>query len=152
MRDNHKKLVGSLKNQLKEISDSQLTSFKQQEIESKIIILENKIERYKFISNCIFGFIGGRHSPLNDVKVARSVTKMARNIVLRTKAFIEKCFSKEHNFKSDAKILYGDTDSVFISFGTNDIQVALNLAINAVNLINKFLKFPEPILIRLDHI
>jgi len=77
---------------------------------------------------------------------------MARNILLRTKAFIEKCFSREHNFKNDARILYGDTDSVFITFGTADVQIALNLGLNAVELVNKFLKLPNPIILRLDHI
>lgn len=145
-------MVGKLKTELNEASESQMTDKKRNEIEGKIAIAENKVENYKFVSNCIFGFIGSRHSPLAEIKIGKSVTKMARNLVLRTKAFIEKCFTRQNNFKNDAKILYGDTDSVFISFGTTDCQIALNLAINAVNLVNKFLKFPEPILIRLDHI
>jgi len=64
----------------------------------------------KILMNSIYGVMGFQNFPLFSLEVAESITGMARNVLMWTKEFIE------NNYGDDVKILYGDTDSLFVHF------------------------------------
>lgn len=71
-------------------------------------ILDAMQNSIKTVCNSIYGFTGANTNLFNCPAVARCITNMGRQMILATKELIEKTYN--------AKIIYGDTDSVFILF------------------------------------
>jgi DNA polymerase delta subunit 1 len=44
-----------------------------------------------------------------------------------TKVEVESFFNKANGFEHDAEVIYGDTDSVMVQFGTSDLANAMEL-------------------------
>jgi len=44
-----------------------------------------------------------------------------------TKQEVEKEYCKENGYEHDAKVIYGDTDSVMVKFGCPDLPTAMRL-------------------------
>lgn len=66
----------------------------------------------KVVANSIYGFTGASVGFLPEKRIASSVTKFGRGMILSTKSFIEnhEVWGKQHHLK----VIYGDTDSVFV--------------------------------------
>jgi DNA polymerase delta subunit 1 len=66
----------------------------------------------KVVANSIYGFTGATKGFLSEKRIAGSVTKFGRGMILTTKSYIEnhEIWGKKHNIKC----IYGDTDSVFV--------------------------------------
>merc|ERR1711879_923188 len=48
-----------------------------------------------------------------------------------TKREVESYYNVENGFEADAKVIYGDTDSVMVRFGCKDIETAMRLGAEA---------------------
>jgi len=57
-------------------------------------------------------------------------------MIEHTKKMVTDEFNKEKGFENDALVIYGDTDSVMVWFGTNDIGEAMRLGRKAADLIS----------------
>jgi DNA polymerase delta subunit 1 len=68
---------------------------------------------YKITANSLYGQIGARTSPIYLKELAACTTAVGRSMIMKAKAFIETNYP-------DARIIYGDTDSVFVKFSTID--------------------------------
>jgi DNA polymerase delta subunit 1 len=77
----------------------------------------------KLIMNSIYGFCGSRTAPMAALPVATSITCQGRTDIIRTKNWVEANFKKLFpESKATAKVVYGDSDSVFVKFiGVNDV-------------------------------
>jgi DNA polymerase elongation subunit (family B) len=68
---------------------------------------------YKTTSNSLYGQLGAPTSPICNIDVAASTTAIGRNLLYLAKNKVEERFD-------GAKIVYGDTDSIFINFNPKD--------------------------------
>jgi DNA polymerase delta subunit 1 len=63
---------------------------------------------YKVTANSLYGQMGARTSPLYLKQIAACTTATGRKMILMAKAFLEERYG--------ANVVYGDTDSIFITF------------------------------------
>lgn len=67
---------------------------------------------YKVTANSLYGQVGAKTSPIYLKELAASTTATGRNLILKAKDFMEKNY--------DVNVIYGDTDSIFVSFRLNE--------------------------------
>ena len=77
-------------------------------------VLDGRQLGLKVVANSIYGFTGAKFGFLYEKRIASSVTKFGRGMILSTKSYIEnhEIWGKKHGLKC----VYGDTDSVFVHF------------------------------------
>ena len=88
---------------------------------------------FKICSNSIYGALGSSQSMLPLMQIAATVTAIGRNDILTSKGIAERLFP-------DARVIYGDTDSIFIRFKVSDAtntQVAVTEAIEKAKVVAK---------------
>jgi DNA polymerase delta subunit 1 len=91
---------------------------------------------YKVTANSLYGQIGSRVSPIYLKDIAACTTATGRDMIMRAKKFVETRYG--------AKVIYGDTDSIFIKFTNRNEKgeivkgkEALPYAIKAGQLVEK---------------
>jgi DNA polymerase elongation subunit (family B) len=70
---------------------------------------------YKVTANSVYGQVGAKTSAIHMKDLAASTTATGRNLILTAKAFLEN--------ECGAKVIYGDTDSVFAIFPNEELRV-----------------------------
>ena len=115
---------------------------------------------YKVTANSMYGQTGAKTSSFYEVDVAAATTAVGRMLLTYAKKVIEKiygdkiCETKYGKVHSHAEYVYGDTDSVFMSFklteldgtpikGKKALEITIQLAKEAGSLATKFLKGPH---------
>ena len=98
---------------------------------------------YKLVANSIYGQIGAKTSHIFFKQIAASTTAIGRDQLLIAKDYVEKHYP-------GSKVVYGDTDSVFIDFNSKplekdeeNIQKAIDLGKEAAEGISKILLKPQ---------
>jgi DNA polymerase elongation subunit (family B) len=74
---------------------------------------------YKVVANSVYGQCGSRTSPIRKLEVAACTTAVGRQKIYDAKKIVETEFGGE--------VIYGDTDSIFIKFGTKDLAESIEL-------------------------
>jgi DNA polymerase delta subunit 1 len=97
----------------------------------------------KVSANSVYGFTGATVGQLPCLPIASSVTSYGRQLLEMTKEFIETKYTIGNGYEHDAQVVYGDTDSVFIKFGTASIKETFPIAIEAAEKCSAI--FPKPI-------
>lgn len=98
----------------------------------------------------MYGFTGAVVGHLPCLPIASSVTSYGRYLLETTKAFVEDKYSVANGYEHDAVVVYGDTDSVMVKFGTSDLSKAFRLAEEAAERASKI--FPSPILLEFEKV
>ncbi|MDB4507312.1 hypothetical protein N9064_00320 [bacterium] len=80
---------------------------------------------YKITANSIYGLTGAQTSKIYLPEIAASTTATGRNLIKFTK--------KHYESHYDCKVVYGDTDSVFIRFNCKDIHGKKLRGLDAIN-------------------
>jgi len=96
--------------------------------ESEYFRYEFRQINYKVLINSFYGAMAYPSFRLYNKDVPKSVTWTGREMLMWTKEVIEK-----HGFK----VIYGDTDSVFVSFGEGDMCDKLVECFKLLDVINK---------------
>ena len=78
---------------------------------------------YKVVANSVYGQTGSRTSPIRKLCVAASTTAAGRKALNLAKHIAETEYG--------ATVVYGDTDSIFIQFPTQDLAKSIELGISA---------------------
>jgi DNA polymerase delta subunit 1 len=114
-----------------------------QELKRKV--LHGRQLALKLSANSVYGFTGALNGPLPCLEVARSVTAYGREMIQATKRLVETHFVKEKGYAFDAEVLYGDTDSVMVRFGSDDVSLeeAIRLSNEAASVCSA--AFPAPV-------
>jgi DNA polymerase delta subunit 1 len=85
----------------------------------------------KVSANSVYGFTGATVGQLPCVPIASSVTSYGRQLLEKTKEFVETEFTIAKGYQHNAQVVYGDTDSVMIKFGPDNVKDTFPLAIKA---------------------
>lgn len=104
----------------------------------------------KVSANSVYGFTGATVGQLPCVPIASSVTSYGRQLLEKTKAFVEAKFTKANGYEHDAQVIYGDTDSVMVKFGTATVADTFPLAEEAANKCSEI--FPRPIQLEFEKV
>jgi len=78
-------------------------------------VLDGRQLALKVSANSVYGFTGMSVGTLPCQAVAASVTAFGRRMIEHTKAVVESRFCRSQGCEQDAKVIYGDTDSVMIA-------------------------------------
>jgi DNA polymerase delta subunit 1 len=78
---------------------------------------------YKVVANSVYGQTGSRTSPIRKLCVAACTTAAGRKALNLAKDIAETEYG--------ATVVYGDTDSIFIQFPTQDLAKSIELGISA---------------------
>jgi DNA polymerase elongation subunit (family B) len=78
----------------------------------------------KVSANSVYGFTGAVVGKLPCLAIGASVTSYGREMIEKSKEFVEKTYA-------GARVLYGDTDSIMIDFGVETMQEAARLGIES---------------------
>lgn len=133
------------KSQISELSlirpKTKETTQKIQDLENIVSVLDGRQLALKISANSVYGFTGAQRGALPCLEIASSVTSIGRQMIEKTKNFINEHYNKKNNYEFDADVIYGDTDSVMINMGTKDIAEAIRLGKEAAILLSdRFLK------------
>lgn len=104
----------------------------------------------KVSANSVYGFTGATVGQLPCVPIASSVTSYGRFLLERTKEYVEENYTIANGYEHDAQVIYGDTDSVMVKFGTKDVHGTFPLALEAAEKCSKI--FPNPILLEFEKV
>jgi DNA polymerase elongation subunit (family B) len=78
---------------------------------------------YKVVANSVYGQTGSRTSPIRKLCVAACTTAAGRKALYYAKQVVETQFG--------AEVIYGDTDSIFVKFPTQDLAESIRLGLAA---------------------
>lgn len=110
---------------------------------SRRAVLDGRQLALKISANSVYGFTGATVGKLPCLQISSSVTAYGRAMILKTKEAVEEHFSKKNGYKHDAKVIYGDTDSVMVKFGVDNLKEAMELGREGARIVTE--KFIRPI-------
>ncbi|SCV04308.1 LANO_0G09406g1_1 [Lachancea nothofagi CBS 11611] len=105
-------------------------------------VLNGRQLALKISANSVYGFTGATVGKLPCLAISSSVTSFGRTMIELTKQAVEERYSIKEGFKYDAVVVYGDTDSVMVKFGTNDLKEAMELGAEAATYVSSLFKDP----------
>jgi DNA polymerase delta subunit 1 len=76
-------------------------------------VLDGLQNAYKVTANSLYGQMGARTSPIYLKDLAACTTAVGRSMIMCAKSFVESEFG--------ARVIYGDTDSIFVVFPHRDV-------------------------------
>jgi len=104
-------------------------------------VLDGRQLALKISANSIYGFAGAQACKLPCLEISKSVTAFGRQMIEMTRDIVEKKYTIANGYQHDAKVIYGDTDSVMVKFGVDDLGEAMRLGKEAAEFIsNMFIK------------
>lgn len=106
-------------------------------------VLDGRQLALKISANSVYGFTGAQVGKLPCLEISQSVTAFGRTMIEKTKQLVEERYRIENGYKHDAKVIYGDTDSVMIKFGVDNLVDAMKLGREAAEYISS--TFIKPI-------
>ena len=81
---------------------------------------------------------------------SQSVTAFGRQMIEQSHQLVEAHFCRKEGFLHDAKVIYGDTDSIMVRFGTETVADSMKLGKEAAEYIS--LHFPHPIKLEFEKV
>lgn len=104
----------------------------------------------KVSANSVYGFTGATIGQLPCLPISASVTAFGRDMIEATKSEVEKIFTVKNGYEFDAEVIYGDTDSVMVKFGTTDVKKSMDLGLEAAAIVTKI--FVKPIALEFEKV
>ncbi|KAI8630165.1 DNA polymerase delta catalytic subunit [Xylariaceae sp. FL1651] len=116
----------------------------------KRAVLNGRQLALKISANSVYGLTGATTGKLPCLEIASSTTSYGRQMIEKTKDEVEKHYNIANGYSHDAQVIYGDTDSVMVKFGTKDLAEAMKLGEEAANLVSS--KFVKPIKLEFEKV
>ncbi|KAG0670580.1 DNA-directed DNA polymerase delta [Maudiozyma exigua] len=105
-------------------------------------VLNGRQLALKISANSVYGFTGATVGKLPCLAISSSVTAFGRDMIMATKNAVQEKYSKKNGADNDAVVVYGDTDSVMVKFGTTDLSEAMKLGTEAAAYVSTLFKHP----------
>ena len=107
----------------------------------KYAVYDGRQLALKISANSVYGFTGAQVGQLPCLEISSTVTAYGRQMIESTKQQVEEHYNVKNGYEFDAQVVYGDTDSVMIKFGTPDLAESMRLGQDAAERItNSFIK------------
>ncbi|KNC85933.1 DNA polymerase delta catalytic subunit [Sphaeroforma arctica JP610] len=116
----------------------------------KKAVLDGRQLALKISANSVYGFTGATVGKLPCLQISSSVTGFGRQMIEQTKQVVEDKYTIENGYVADAKVIYGDTDSVMIKFGTETLEEAMDMGKEAATFVSE--KFVSPIKLEFEKV
>ncbi|KAI0514384.1 DNA polymerase delta catalytic subunit [Xylaria bambusicola] len=116
----------------------------------KKAVLNGRQLALKISANSVYGLTGATTGKLPCLEIASSTTSYGRQMIEKTKDEVEKRYNIANGYSHNAQVVYGDTDSVMVKFGTNDLAEAMKLGEEAANFVSS--KFTKPIKLEFEKV
>ncbi|KAG5861433.1 hypothetical protein JTB14_000469 [Gonioctena quinquepunctata] len=113
-------------------------------------VLSGRQLAYKISANSVYGFTGAQVGKLPCLEISGSVTAYGRAMIEQTKQEVEQHYRIENGYEADAKVIYGDTDSVMVNFKVGTLEKSMALGTEAAELISA--KFIKPIKLEFEKV
>eukprot|EP01061_Rhynchopus_euleeides_P015934 TRINITY_DN27062_c1_g2_i1.p1 TRINITY_DN27062_c1_g2~~TRINITY_DN27062_c1_g2_i1.p1 ORF type:complete len:1080 (+),score=457.47 TRINITY_DN27062_c1_g2_i1:100-3240(+) len=98
----------------------------------------------KISANSVYGFTGATVGKLPCLAISKAVTSYGREMIDMTKNAVEQHYTVAKGFEYNAKVIYGDTDSVMVDFGKGiSLARSMELGQEAAGRVTKL--FPPPV-------
>ncbi|ETO08884.1 hypothetical protein RFI_28502 [Reticulomyxa filosa] len=117
---------------------------------SKQSVLNGRQLALKITANSVYGFTGATVGSLPCFAISSSVTGFGREMIERAKEIVESEFNMSKGYEHNAQVIYGDTDSVMVKFGTNEMKTAMELGRKAAELVTSH--FQKPIRLEFEKV
>jgi DNA polymerase delta subunit 1 len=116
----------------------------------KKAVLNGRQLALKISANSVYGLTGATNGKLPCLEIASSTTAYGRQMIEMTKQEVEKRYCIANGYSHDAQVIYGDTDSVMVKFGTKDLAEAMKLGEDASQYVSA--KFVKPIKLEFEKV
>ncbi|XP_068785695.1 DNA polymerase delta catalytic subunit-like, partial [Struthio camelus] len=113
-------------------------------------VLDGRQQALKVSANSVYGFTGAQAGRLPCLAISQSVTAFGRQMIERTKQLVESKFCLANGYPADAKVVYGDTDSVMCRLGAASVAEAMALGREAAAWVSGH--FPPPIKLEFEKV
>ncbi|KAL5045470.1 hypothetical protein BDW71DRAFT_183822 [Aspergillus fruticulosus] len=116
----------------------------------KKAVLNGRQLALKVSANSVYGLTGATVGKLPCLAIASSTTSYGRQMIEKTKQEVEARYTIANGYSHDAKVVYGDTDSVMVKFGVTDLEEAMKLGQEASEYVSS--KFIKPIKLEFEKV
>ncbi|PKK76661.1 hypothetical protein RhiirC2_733716 [Rhizophagus irregularis] len=116
----------------------------------KKAVLDGRQLALKISANSVYGFTGATVGKLPCIEISASVTAYGRQMIEKTKQEVESQYTIANGYQHDAHIIYGDTDSVMVKFGVDNLVDAMALGREAADYVTR--KFVKPIKLEFEKV
>ena len=113
-------------------------------------VLNGRQLALKVSANSVYGFTGAQVGALCCLQISSSVTGFGRDMIEETKKVVESLYTIENGYAHDAQVVYGDTDSVMIKFGPDNVKECMRLGAEAAGKVSG--KFIKPIKLEFEKV
>ena len=113
-------------------------------------VLDGRQLALKISANSVYGFTGAQVGKLPCLEISQSTTSFGRMMIEQTKNEVEKRFCIKNGYEFDAKVIYGDTDSVMVRFGVATVAAAMELGREAARVVSE--NFISPIKLEFEKV
>uniref|UniRef100_A0A8C0LXV5 DNA polymerase n=2 Tax=Canis lupus familiaris TaxID=9615 RepID=A0A8C0LXV5_CANLF len=113
-------------------------------------VLDGRQLALKVSANSVYGFTGAQVGKLPCLEISQSVTGFGRQMIEKTKQLVESKYTVENGYSANAKVVYGDTDSVMCRFGVSSVAEAMALGREAADWVSGH--FPPPIRLEFEKV
>lgn len=113
-------------------------------------VLNGRQLALKISANSVYGFTGATVGVLPCLDISSSVTAFGRTMIDHTKQMVEEKYCIQNGYAHDAQVIYGDTDSVMVKFGVDDVAEAMRLGQEAADMVSE--TFIKPIKLEFEKV
>jgi DNA polymerase delta subunit 1 len=113
-------------------------------------VLNGRQLALKISANSVYGFTGATVGQLPCLEISSSVTAFGRDMIHKTAALVEEKYTIANGYQHNAKVVYGDTDSVMVRFGEQSVEESMRLGREAAAEVSK--QFERPISLEFEKV